>query len=372
MIVDEAGTVATPKLAELATLSDRHGWRVMMVGDPRQFSAVGRGGMFTHLTDTHGAIELDTIHRFTNPWEAHATRRLRTGDISVIAEYDRHGRIHGGTTVEMETAIVESWAEARLRGETVALMAATNHTVHWLNHQAQQHRIETGELDPHAPALHHDDQQLLVGDEVVTRRNQRNLRTDRGVMVKNRDHWTIRHIYPDGAVTVTGSSGTVRLPADYTREHLELGYAHTSHATQGRTVDHALLLVDRPIDSRGLYTSMTRGRHTNHAYVVAEDHQAALDVLTQALTRDWIDQPATTRQTPRHDIEQTLDRPPPLGEPRHDVALDNHTPTTSRSGRGSTGASTPPDSVAALRASPETSPRHRTLTGQTPTTFRSR
>ena len=325
VIVDEAGTVATPKLAELATLSDRHGWRVIMVGDPRQFSAVGRGGMFTHLTDTHGAIELDTIHRFTHPWEAHATRRLRTGDISVIAEYDRHGRIHGGTTVEMETAIVESWAEARLRGETVALMAPTNHTVHWLNHQAQQHRIETGELDPHAPALHHDDQQLLVGDEVVTRRNQRNLRTDRGVMVKNRDHWTIRHIYPDGAVTVTGSSGTIRLPADYTREHLELGYAHTSHTTQGRTVDHALLFVDSPIDSRGLYTSMTRGRHTNHAYVAAEDHQDALGILTQALTQDWIDQPATTRRTPRHDIEQTLDRPPPLGEPGHDVALDSPT-----------------------------------------------
>jgi conjugative relaxase-like TrwC/TraI family protein len=43
VIVDEAGTVSTPKLAELIRLADQKTWRVVMVGDPRQFSAVGRG-----------------------------------------------------------------------------------------------------------------------------------------------------------------------------------------------------------------------------------------------------------------------------------------------------------------------------------------
>ena len=41
---------------------------------------------------------------------------------------------------------------------------------------------------------------------------------------------------------------------------------------------------------------MTRGRDANHAYVVVEDNQTALDVLTKALTRDWIDQPAVVRK----------------------------------------------------------------------------
>ncbi len=75
----------------------------------------------------------------------------------------------------------------------------------------------------------------------MTRHNQRRLRTDRGVMVKNRDHFTITAIHDDRSVTVTGRSGTVRLPAGYVAEHVELGYAQTSHATQGRTVDTALL-----------------------------------------------------------------------------------------------------------------------------------
>ncbi|MGA9597301.1 MAG: MobF family relaxase, partial [Acidimicrobiia bacterium] len=81
VIVDEAGTVSTPKLAALTRLADDKAWRVVMVGDPRQFSAVGRGGMFAHLIDTCGAIELDHIHRFTHQWEADATRLLRQGDI---------------------------------------------------------------------------------------------------------------------------------------------------------------------------------------------------------------------------------------------------------------------------------------------------
>jgi hypothetical protein len=74
-------------------------------------------------------------------------------------------------------------------------------------------------------------------------------------------------------------------------------YAQTSHATQGRTVDTGLLLVDTPTDSRGVYTPMTRGRNANHAYVVTDENHTAVDVLTEAIARDWIDQPATTKRT---------------------------------------------------------------------------
>ena len=136
---------------------------------------------------------------------------------------------------------------------------------------------------------------MLVGDEVVTRRNNRSLLTGQGQMVKNRDHWTITTIHPDASISLTGRTGTIRLPAGYVAEHLELGYAQTSHATQGRTIDTALHLIDTPTDSRGIYTPMTRGRDSNHAYVAVDENQTAVDVLTRAATRDWIDQPAVAR-----------------------------------------------------------------------------
>jgi ATP-dependent exoDNAse (exonuclease V) alpha subunit len=225
----------------------------------------------------------------------------------------------------METAIVEAWSQARRRGESVALMANTNHTVHRLNQLTQRRRIDAGEVDPNGPALEVAGERLLVGDEVVTRRNQRTLRTDCGVMVKNRDHWTIEAIHPDGAVTINGKAGRVRLPADYAAEELELGYAQTSHATQGRTVDTGLLLVDGPVDGRGLYTPLTRGRHANHAYVVTSEGETAADVLTQAIARDWIDQPAITRRT-RLEADKALN--PTLGRSqlRGDLQAATHPP----------------------------------------------
>ena len=302
VLVDEAGTAATPKLAELARLADSHDWRIVLVGDPRQFSAVGRGGMFAHLVDTYGAVELDQVHRFRNHWERTASLRLRDGDPGVLTEYERRGRLHGGTPEQMETDVIDAWQQARRRGHTVALMANSTDTVDRLNRLAQHTRIRVGELDPTASCLRVGNEQMLVDDEVVTRRNDRVLRTDRGLMVKNRDHWTIETIHPDNRVTVTGRTGTIRLPAEYVAENLDLGYAQTSHATQGRTVDTSLLLLDTPTDSRGVYTPMTRGRNSNHAYVVVEDNQTALDVITQAVTRDWIDQPAVARrdQLDRH------------------------------------------------------------------------
>jgi hypothetical protein len=146
------------------------------------------------------------------------------------------------------------------------------------------------------PDLGGDPPGVTVGDEVVTRRNDRRLRTHLGIMVKNRSHWTITAIHRDGSVTVTGSTGKIRLPADYVSRDVELGYAQTSHATQGRTVDTSLLLVDGPTDSRGVYTPMTRGREANHVYVVTEDNEIGLDLLGLAVTRDWVDHPAIARR----------------------------------------------------------------------------
>jgi ATP-dependent exoDNAse (exonuclease V) alpha subunit len=150
-------------------------------------------------------------------------------------------------------------------------------------------------------------------------------------MVKNRDHWTITDIHHDRSVTVTGRTGTTRLPAQYVAQHLELGYAQTSHATQGRTVDTALLLIDTPTDSRGIYTLMTRGREANHAYVAVEGNQAAIDALTQAIKRDWIDQPAIERRTQLNQPQPGATEP--VGENAQRAAIEAHIRNATKSRR---------------------------------------
>ena len=109
----------------LAHLADAKGWRVAMIGDPLQFSAVDRGGMFGLLVDTYGAVELDQVHRFAEHWERDASLRLRRGDSTVVDLYEQHDRIHHGTPRRMQTQIVNDWWTHRQHGRDVLLIAGT-------------------------------------------------------------------------------------------------------------------------------------------------------------------------------------------------------------------------------------------------------
>ncbi|MCH7789600.1 MAG: AAA family ATPase, partial [Acidobacteria bacterium] len=264
--------------------------------DPRQFSAVGRGGMFAHLVDSYGAVELDQVHRFRHHWERQASLRLREGDPGVLVEYEQRGRLHGGTLDEMEVDVITAWQEARRRGDSVALMAHSTDTVTRLNRLAQHTRIRMGELDADAPSMRVGEKWLLLGDEVVTRRNDRTVRTDRGLMVKNRDHWTITTIHPDRSVTISGRTGTVRLPVEYVAEHLQLGYAQTSHATQGRTVDNALAvhLVDfGPKGGDGVLRHRAFGQCVHSCTVCGDDKNGVTALGCPSGYHVWCRCPAT-------------------------------------------------------------------------------
>jgi conjugative relaxase-like TrwC/TraI family protein len=265
-----------------------------LVGDPLQFSAIGRGGMFAHLIDTFGSIDLDQVHRFRNEWERDASLELRRGNIDVIDLYEDRGRVHGGGAVRMERDIIDRWWSARHEGRTALVMAPSNAVVERLNDKMQRRRLAAGELLPEGPTVKTGRYTLYVGDEIVTRRNERSLRTDQGEMVKNRAAWTITSIEWSGAVRAEGANGNVRLPAEYVAEHVELGYACNEMVAQGRTVDDAFLYLDRPTTARGLYVGMKRGAQTNEVYVATVGDELARDVVEESMHRDWVDEPALT------------------------------------------------------------------------------
>ncbi|MCU1497584.1 MAG: hypothetical protein JWM47_1537 [Acidimicrobiales bacterium] len=305
IVVDEAAMVSTPALLELFDLADRQRWRLALVGDPMQFAAVGRSGMFGHLVDTFGAIELDRVHRFHEPWEREASLALRRGDPEVVTVYDVHGRLHGGTGPQMRRAILDAWWQAEEAGERAAMMAPTNDAVVRLNDAAQFRRLDTGQLDGSGPSLQVGQYRLYEGDRVASRRNDRRIRTDRGQMVKNRDHWTVDEIHADGSIDVVGRTGRAHLSPEYAATNVELAYAETSHANQGRTVDRSFLYLDGPADSRGVYVPLTRGRLANEAFVVTEGEATAADIVAEAVVRTWVDTPAIT-----HRREPEVDRRP--------------------------------------------------------------
>ncbi len=319
VVVDEAGMLATGDLHQLTVLADRWGWRLVLVGDPYQLPPVGRGGMFAELAHHTTPIELGRVRRFTNDWEGPASLALRRAEPGVIATYEHHDRIQAGTFDGHTDVIVRAWLDHTGHGHTVAITAATNDEVDRLNTAIQTARLERGDLNPDLAVTGGHGDRLHPGDVVATRRNDRTLTTDRGVIVKNRALWTVTHTQPDtGTATLTGPDGTIALPGDYVAEHVRVAYANTVYGTQGATVDHAITLVSGATDHRNLYVGATRGRHTNQLHVIADSPEDARGVLEAALARDRVDTPAVTvrrdllhqTETGRTAVMETAERTP--------------------------------------------------------------
>ena len=300
VIVDEAGMIGTSSVHQLMRLAEQERWRVVLVGDPRQLQAVGRGGLFDELCATSRVHELTSIHRFIEPWEADASRQLRAGQPEALDAYETHNRILAGTFGDHIEQIARQWVGLTLEGKTVAITAATNDHVDAVNDAVQRLRFGLGELQPDRRARIGGAEHTYPGDVVATRRNDRELRTSTGEPVRNRDLWDVISTQSDGSLTVShrAGHGTLTLPADYVRHHVRLGYAATEHGNQGDTVDIGIQLVSMSTTHRGLYVGATRGREDNQFYVVtpSPDPVAARDVLDTVLAFDRADTPAVTQR----------------------------------------------------------------------------
>ena len=144
VVVDEASMIGTSSLQQLIRLADRLDWRLVLVGDPRQLQAVGRGGRFAELCTTSRLHELVRIHRFTHAWEADASR-LRALRYRPV----RGARPHpgAGPVDEHLERVAAHWLELTRRGRTVAVPASNNQHVDALNNTIQHARLDAGQLD---------------------------------------------------------------------------------------------------------------------------------------------------------------------------------------------------------------------------------
>ena len=274
VIVDEASLAGTQTLDTLATQAREAGAKLLLVGDHHQLSAVDAGGAFGLLAATPAARELTSLWRFQHRWEADATRRLRHGDPTVADTYQAQRRLHVGDSDEVLDHAYTAWAADLARGEGSLLLAADTGTVTRLNQRARHDRIMAGHVDTTSEVTAADGIHVGVGDVVLTRRNNRGLMLADGSHVRNGTRWTVTSTHPDGGLTLTASEaraadggGSVRLPAAYVLEHVELGYAATIHRAQGVTVTHSHVIAAPGMTREALYVAMTRGTTSNHAYL---------------------------------------------------------------------------------------------------------
>jgi conjugative relaxase-like TrwC/TraI family protein len=266
MIIDEAGMADTLTLDIAVQFAIDRGASVRLVGDDQQLAAIGAGGVLRDIKQTHGALHLAELHRFTDPAEAAASLALRGGDPRSLDFYLDHGRVHVGDMATMTADVFTAWVSDRAAGLDTIMIAPTRDLVADLNRRARARRLGSAKVGREVRLA--DGNDASVGDVIITRTNDRRLRMSATDWVKNGDRWTVT-VSREGALTVrhNRSHRTVKLPADYVREWTGLGYATTIHGAQGVSADTMHGLLTGQESRQQLYTMLTRGRHANHLYL---------------------------------------------------------------------------------------------------------
>lgn len=253
VVVDEAGMTPTPDLAEIHDRVQVADAKLLLVGDPRQLAAVGPGGALADLAARGQRYQLNEVRRFTQPWEAHASLRLRDADTSVLAEYDRHGRIVAGGAVEQtEAAARRAWLADTLAGRSSLLLVGSNEAAARANAELRAELVALGHVHPAGVELA-DGTTAGIGDRVQGRRNGWWLIGQHGNTAAplNRGTYRVTELLDDGALRVEDTRGhSLILDHDYVAEHLSLAYAGTVHSAQGRTVDTSHVILGRGSDPR--------------------------------------------------------------------------------------------------------------------------
>ncbi|MHB1536556.1 MAG: MobF family relaxase, partial [Acidimicrobiales bacterium] len=277
VILDEAGMASRRTIDSLAGICARSDAKLLLVGDPEQLQSPDAGGTFELIAEHAGAATLGQVRRFAHRWERAASLRLREGDPTVLHEYDRRGRISGGSAAEAEDAAFAAAMADRARGLSVYLLADTNEVVARLAGRVRDQLVAAGQVDDSSTLTLADGNRVGVGDEIVTRDNDRYNRCGDGRFVANRDLWVVLGLSDAGGLLVArvGSDESVELERSYVAERVQLAYASTVHAAQGGTRDASHVVLGPRSSRSAAYVGLTRGREENHAYVVCTRPEGA-------------------------------------------------------------------------------------------------
>jgi conjugative relaxase-like TrwC/TraI family protein len=274
VILDEAGMVDHKRMDALTELVERSGAKLIAVGDGKQLSSIGPGGMFDRIAHRAPTAELSEVRRTSDPEERKAWAALRGGEPErAMAHYQSRGQLFLTDTREQAgEAAVKRWAELTETREAraVALISdASNAEVDRLNARAQHLRAERGELGENEVSLPNRHYGLREGDLVTFTKQQPIPGEPR---VENGDRGEVTHLSETGVTVVLDESARHIDIAGDDLAKLRLAYAQHIHRQQGATLDRSVVVTGGWQTSKeGAYVQASRARHGTEWFLARDE-----------------------------------------------------------------------------------------------------
>ena len=282
VVLDEAGMVGTNGMARLLEEAARVNAKVVMVGEARQLQPIEAGGPFASIAKRIGYAALTTIVRQKEEWARTAVHDMADGAAmkALLAFADRGLLTVADTRTKAREALIDAWkTDGVAKPGANLILAGTNHDTTQLNKEAQTLRSESGKLGRLHITVRGQD--FHKHDRILFTKNS----GPRGV--KNGQLGTITHVdcLSRSLYVKLDNKRKVIIPTLLYR-HIQLGYAVTTHKSQGMTADNAYILTDTSMQDKELsYVQASRARDTTRIFTTKVEAGEDLAELAQVMSR---------------------------------------------------------------------------------------
>ena len=337
ILVDEASLMGSRIMGEVFDLAQRLETRVILSGDRRQHGSVERGAALRLLETEAGLVpaEIKVIQRQKDAYML-AVKALSDGRIEQgFRQLDQLGWIREVQGDERYRLLAHDYCAAVHDGKSALVVAPTHREGRWITQEIRRElrdqkrlgavdhefevlsnanltaadRADAINYRPGDVILFHQNakgfqkgDRLIAGKDVLPLEQSDRFTTFRpsvlslssGDMIRVTHNGKTKdgqHRLDNGAIFEVKdftAKGDIRLANGWTIDkdfgHINHGYAVTSQASQGKTVDRVLVGISSasfPAASReGFYVAASRGRDSVHIYT--DDKPALLDAVNQS------------------------------------------------------------------------------------------
>jgi Ti-type conjugative transfer relaxase TraA len=316
VIVDEAAMLDARITGELLAESRKAGAKLILTGDDRQLASIERGGLFTELTQRHGAAEISEVTRQRVDWQRQAAHDLAEGRFAqAVAAFDRAGAITWTHDQgDARQALVAAWSHDTAVAPDARrfVFAYTNRDVDGLNADLRQVRRTQGALSGPDVRLEtkHGPADFSAGDRVQF------TDTDKRLRIYNGNVGTITGLDArTGQLTATLDSGRVVSWSADDFQGFRHGYAGTIYKGQGKTLDHTYLYHTHHWRAAASYVALTRQRDSAQVFVARETARDAGQLAWQ-MARGEV-KAASVAWATREEVARAQTAREPVSSPSH-------------------------------------------------------
>jgi len=298
VVVDELGLLGTRQMLDLLRLQDRHGFRLVAVGDPKQCQSIEAGPVVDLLRQALGERalpEILTTIRQQTEREREASLMFREGraaEALALKREDGTARLVAGDYKQVVEGIAALWQERRTANAgdanySLSVSAPTNQDARAIGAAIREHRRTAGELGPDKVVVQACDQvgnvydlPLAVGDRVrlFARTNAVCVDKSRGILGNNGSVLEVREIGEAGVTLRNAQGREGRVAWDTLRDRqsgrikLSYGDALTIDATQGLTSTEHIEAMPAGTQAVNAYKAYTSGsRHRRATFLVTAE-----------------------------------------------------------------------------------------------------